>query len=217
MTGGIGRAVPPFHQSSGFLDERDHWALLDWTMANRGRFKPARIVGDVVDPGQRVCDTLRDLGPMEAVLKRRFAEMLPILLKDTRIAEFRLDSIELDLAAHGDGAHFAAHMDTFTNEARRNAREAGRIQHDRIVSAVYYFYREPKGFSGGELRLHPFDSVGGQGGHVDIQPLQNSVVAFSSWVFHEVRPVRCPSQAFEDFRFAVNCWFCTDLDRGGAP
>lgn len=216
MSVGISRAVTAFHRSDAFLDEHDHGAMLDWTLANRARFKPARIVGDKVDPEKRVCETLRGLGPLEAVLKRRFTELLPAILNDTRTKAFALDSIELELAAHGDGAHFAPHMDTFTSEARRRAREAGRIEHDRAISAVYYFYREPKGFSGGELRLHPFDSVGGQGGHMDVPPVQNSVVAFPSWVFHEVRPVSCPSGAFEDFRFAVNCWFCTDLDRGGA-
>lgn len=216
MNDGIGRAVTPFHQSSGFLDETERRALLDWTMANRDRFEPAQIVGGIVDLSQRACETLRDLGPMDAALRRRFTEILPVILAGTGIPAFRLDSIELDLAAHGDGAHFVAHMDTFTSENRRLARQAGRMHHDRIVSAVYYFHREPKGFSGGELRLHPFDSVGGQPGHVDIQPLQNSVAAFPSFVFHEVRPVSCPSKAFEDFRFAVNCWFCTDLDRGSA-
>lgn len=216
MNDGISRAVTPFHQSSGFFDPQEHCAMLDWTIANRERFRPARIVGNKLEPSHRICETLRDLGPMDAVLKHRFTEILPAILKDTRTEGFRLDSIELELAAHGDGAHFSAHMDTFTSETRRLAREEGRVQHDRAISAVYYFYREPKGFSGGELRLHPFDSIGGQGGHVDVAPLQNSIVAFPSWVFHEVRPVRCPSQAFEDFRFAVNCWFCTDLDRRGA-
>lgn len=213
MNDSIGRAVTSFHRSSAFLDARDHSAMLDWAMANRERFKPARVVGGKVEPSKRMCETLRDLGPMKAVLEDRFTEILPIILRDTRTKGFHLDSIELELAAHGDGAHFAPHMDTFTSENRRLAREEGRIQHDRTISAVYYFYREPKGFSGGELRLHPFDSQGGQGGHLDIAPLQNSVVAFPSWVFHEVCPVRCPSRKFEDYRFAVNCWFCTDLDR----
>ncbi len=214
MTGDFGRAITPFHQSGEFLDAHGHRAMLDWAMANRERFQPALIAGGIVDPTQRLCETLLDLGPMETVLKRRFEEMLQTSWKNTLIGEFRLDSIELNLAAHGDGAHFAAHRDTFSGEARLHAREAGHIQHDRMLSAVYYFHREPKGFSGGELRLHPFSSAGGQGGHVDIQPLQNSVVAFPSFIFHEVRPVHCPSQAFEDYRFAVNCWFCTDLETG---
>lgn len=206
--------LPAYHQSTGFLDAADHRRMLDWTLANRARFKAASLVGDLVDPTQRVSETLRDLGPMQAILERRFTEMLLVLLKDTGTKPFEVEKIELELAAHGEGAHFVAHSDTVTGESRRVAREAGRAQQDRIVSAVYYFYREPKGFSGGELRIHPLGSKGKGGGHVDIQPLQNSVVAFPSWAYHEVRPVRCESNAFEDHRFAVNCWLCRDVERG---
>jgi len=215
MSDGTRRLLLAFHQSAGFLDSADHRRVLDWTLAHRGRFKPASLVGDLVDPTQRISETLRDLGSIEALLERRFMEVLPVLLKDCGTRPFEVDKIELELAAHGDGAHFVAHSDTVTGESRRRAREAGRTQHDRILSAVYYFYREPKGFSGGELRLHPLGSFGGEGGHVDIEPLQNSVVAFPSWTRHEVRTVRCPSGAFEDSRFAVNCWFCRTMDDNG--
>ena len=84
---------------------------------------------------------------------------------------------------------------------------------DRLLSAVLYFHREPKGFSGGELRLfrlnvRPDTKPVEVADHLDLMPVRNSLVAFPSWVTHEVRPISCPSNRFEDFRFALNCWFC---------
>ena len=79
---------------------------------------------------------------------------------------------------------------------------------DRLLSAVYYFHREPKGFSGGQLRLHRFGSNGEPGDYVDIEPERNSLVVFPSWTTHEVRTVHCPTGQFADYRFAVNCWLC---------
>ena len=85
-----------------------------------------------------------------------------------------------------------------------------------MISAVYYFHVEPKGFTGGELRLYrygaPAETLGKEpGNHVDIAPINNSLVAFPSWALHEVRPVQCPSDEFREYRFAVNCWYCKVL------
>lgn len=87
---------------------------------------------------------------------------------------------------------------------------------DRVLSAVYYFYREPKGFSGGALRLYrfgarPAEANGDPSNWVDVEPHRNSLVAFPSFALHEVLNVDCPSGSFENFRFALNCWFCRTL------
>ena len=47
--------------------------------------------------------------------------------------------------------------------------------------------------------------------HIDLEPLRNSLVAFPSWVPHEVRPIGVPSGDFGDYRFALNCWYCRAL------
>jgi Rps23 Pro-64 3,4-dihydroxylase Tpa1-like proline 4-hydroxylase len=85
-----------------------------------------------------------------------------------------------------------------TGASRRDAGSPG----VRTVSGVYYFYRQPKAFDGGELRLYAF----GEEAFVDIEPSENAFVAFPSFAAHEVLPVTCPSGAFEDSRFSVNCW-----------
>ena len=77
----------------------------------------------------------------------------------------------------------------------------------RVISAVYYFYRLPKSFSGGVLRLHSVAGGGEEGSFVDIEPTNDTLVFFPSWFPHEVLPVACPSGRFEDSRFTINCWF----------
>jgi Rps23 Pro-64 3,4-dihydroxylase Tpa1-like proline 4-hydroxylase len=144
--------------------------------------------------------------------------LLPQLEQATR-CKSEAAAVELELAAHGDGAHFHAHLDIPNGKHRKPlGAEPGM---DRILSAVYYFHREPKAFSGGDLRLfrfgaHPADGPVAEEDRVDIAPLQNSLVAFPSWALHEVRPIQCPSQAFEDYRFAINCWYCRELKAGSA-
>ena len=74
-----------------------------------------------------------------------------------------------------------------------------------MISAVYYFHNIPKGFSGGNLRLFRFGSEEADDG-VAIEPIDNSLVEFPSWVRHQVERVSCPSGDFADYRYALNCW-----------
>lgn len=202
--------LPPHHRFRDFLAKEELEALLAHTLSSRDRFKPSTVGGGRVDHAIRRSERLRDLGPVEAMLRHRLADALPDILPRVGARPFELTLIELELAAHGEGAHFAPHIDLPVGPERRPVSGDGLGTHDRIVSAVLYFHREPKAFSGGALRLHRFGAEPGAGGHVDLEPEQNSLVVFPSWALHEVREVRCPSGRFEDRRFALNAWFCRD-------
>ena len=106
--------------------------------------------------------------------------------------------VELELVTNNEGAFFKPHIDTFMANARKAS--------DRVLSVVYYFYAEPKAFSGGALRLYAFGTQEDDGKFADVEPEQNTLVAFPSWALHEVLPVSCPSRRFSDSRFNVNCW-----------
>ncbi|MCA1196537.1 2OG-Fe(II) oxygenase [Sphingomonas sp. R647] len=180
-----------------FLDVLTHAALLDWALANEARFTPARLNGGTVNPELRRALTLRDLGPLAAALDARLREQAPRWIAALRSTAFAISEVELELAAHNDGAHFTLHTDTYaSSEIARG---------DRMLSAVYYFHRQPKGFEGGALRLHRLGAAPGDAG-LDLAPDDNSLVVFPSWGPHEVMPVKCASGAFADSRFAVNCW-----------
>ena len=103
------------------------------------------------------------------------------------------------MTAHNDGDFFKVHRDSGDQETA--ARE---------LTFVYYFHREPKGYTGGELLL--FDPRLVDGGLVKadsfsvIEPRNNSMLFFPSRCDHEVLAVHCPSEKFADSRFTVNGW-----------
>jgi SM-20-related protein len=205
--------IPRFHQYSDFLETKTRAALLEWAFENRSRFQPTSLVGGVIDPKRRVSQRLVDLGPTDDVFSDRMRALGADVFEKTGTSPFDVENYELEIVAHGDGAHFAAHSDIPIGEGRKPLGGDRTQTQDRLLSGVYYFYREPKAFSGGQLRLHRFGSDNVPGDYVDIEPIQNSLVIFPSWTTHEVMKVRCPSGAFEDYRFTINCWLCRTLVR----
>ena len=208
--------LPPFARIDDFLEPTDHDALLEWVLANPDQFAPATVTKgqleseNKVDLSKRICATSRDLGPLGPVLRERFMAAAPDLMAQAGI-RFSADWLELELAAHGDGAFFTPHTDLSVGASRRPLSDAP--GHDRRLSAVYYFHARPKGFSGGDLILYRFGAAPKGAGQepanqIVIEPNDNRLVAFPSWVQHEVIRVSCPSDRFEDRRFAVNCWYC---------
>jgi Rps23 Pro-64 3,4-dihydroxylase Tpa1-like proline 4-hydroxylase len=105
---------------------------------------------------------------------------------------------ETELVLHRHGGHFTRHVDTLTTRIKDGHEE----NVSRAVSCVYYFFREPKGFQGGQLRLFEF----GGDRWAEIEPQNNSLLVFPSFASHEVVPVKCRSNSVEDSRFTVNCW-----------
>ena len=191
--------MPPHLVLRGFLPEGERAALLAWAIENEERFRDATLRDNRRDPGYRIASVLSlDGTPWRRLVRERVGSALPELFAKLGTRPFD-PRMELELAAHNDGAFYKAHIDTFTGEEDRTS--------DRVLSGVFYFYREPKAFSGGALRLYRFGSTEAEpGDSIDIEPEQNSFAVFPSWARHEVRPVSCPSRAFADSRFAVNCW-----------
>lgn len=176
--------------------------LLDYTLRSEDRFISSRVNDEGVDGVQqqhRIALTCKDaLGPLtsrfEAVAMARFEE----LCRGTGVPVFDVAKLELELAAHGDGAFYLPHLDTITGRGRSVKNT------DRILTGVFYFHREPQAFSGGNLGVHP---LGGGAICDEIEPRQNRIAAFASFVLHQVLPVSVPSGKFADYRFAVNVWY----------
>ncbi|MEO8373908.1 MAG: 2OG-Fe(II) oxygenase [Sphingomonas bacterium] len=189
--------MPPWLVRRDLLSPEECRDLLGWALGNEARFRPAALDKGLVDPAIRRSLSLRDLGPFSGLFEGKVRAMVPELIEQLRVTPFVVHEVELELVAHNDGAYFALHGDLYTGE--------GSARGDRMLSAVYYFHRAPKGFSGGCLRLHRIGAVPGDVGE-DIAPDQNSLAVFPSWAPHEVLTVHCPSGAFGDSRFAVNCW-----------
>ena len=211
--------MPPYAQFKDFLDEATHKALLDWVSAKRENFVAATVTkskvghGTRLDPEVRVALKLGALGPLEAELSERLLMVLPEAMAAVGSRGVEPRSLELELTAYGDGAHFKPHLDIPIGPDRNPL--GARKGEDRVISAVYYFHNRPKGFSGGRLRLFRFGSDPAEhdeGDSVAIEPIDNSLLVFPSWAQHGVEPVSCPSGEFADYRYAVNCWYCRPLD-----
>lgn len=193
----------PYVQIRDFLPQPELAQLLDYVLSHPQKFKPATVGnGDrtLLDTDVRMALTWGNLGPLDEPIQARFRDALPFIMEGAGIPAPPPDCLEVGLAAHGDGAFYRPHVDlVIGGDAHNPTSESG-----RVLSAVFYFHAEPKRFSGGELRLF---RLGTESGHVDIEPRQNSLIAFHSWMRHEVRPVSVPSGEFRDYRFAINCWY----------
>lgn len=140
---------------------------------------------------------------VQRTMQERITAMLPAIVAALKMGPFQPAKFEMELVAHGDGAFFAKHIDTFTGIADLPPAH-------RMISAVYYFFAEPKGFSGGELRLYPLLDANDEGNYLDIQPVNDTLICFPSFAPHAVRPIICPTGQFGDSRFAINNWICRD-------
>lgn len=182
-----------------FLPEDLHRDLLAHCLAvddfDRGKVLVAGELGYHADLRQGYISANR-LGGQLAPFRQRLDAAFAQIAGAIGIKPFAYPDIEFRLAAHGDGDFFKPHRDTFVGKDRL----AGG---DRLITAVYYLHGQPRGFKGGELRLHPF----GPGEAVAVDPRDNQLVAFPSFAIHEVSPVEVPSGAFADSRFSVTTWF----------
>lgn len=173
--------------------------LLAHAEANQDAFTPTELGDGRIDPEVRVSRLLRNLGALRDALEARFLTIMEPTVADLRLSTFDLGRLEMELVAHGDGAFYQRHIDTRTGFTDRAT--------DRALTGVLYFHVEPKNYSGGELRLHSILPPEQGGCFLDITPEQDMLLLFPSWAPHEVRPVSCPSSAFMDQRFAINCWY----------
>lgn len=136
---------------------------------------------------------------LAALIQSKILQTLPEVLAQLNFRPFEISEIEAQLTAHNDGCYYKIHNDAGSEKTA-----------SREITYVYYFYQEPKAFSGGELRIYDTElKAGGPITHENFQnitPANNSIIFFNSRCRHEVMPVVCPSKAFEHSRFTVNGW-----------
>ena len=135
---------------------------------------------------------------LQQTMIARVRRLMPEVLRGLGVS-FPVGIVECQVTANNDGSYFRVHTDAGDNETRK-----------RELTYVYYFNREPLGYSGGELRVYD-DEVRNQrlarrDTFQTIPPAHNSIVFFHARVMHEVTPVVVPSRAFADSRFTVNGW-----------
>lgn len=184
-------------QLDNFLTAEENSQLLRYTLEREAVFVPSNTATNAI--AYRRSSVLHDFPEFSRLIRERIQVALPHILKQLGIPAFAITQIEAQLTAHGDGNYYKIHNDNGSPEAAT-----------RELTYVYYFCREPKPFSGGELRI--YDSRIEQGRYTQadsfqtIDPRNNSIVFFLSRYMHEVLPTHCPSKSFADSRFTINGW-----------
>lgn len=187
-----------------FLTPAEMNALMRYTLEQEPQFQVSEVLspgvtGGAIDYEQRRSRVLMDLGGHEKVITDRLLICLPRVLEQWGRVPFPISRFESQITASNHGDFFRCHSDDGTPEVA-----------SREVTFVYFFHREPKQFSGGELRI--YDSAPERHGaraissYRTIVPEQNQLVLFASGLSHEITPVACPSGKFADSRFTVNGW-----------
>jgi Rps23 Pro-64 3,4-dihydroxylase Tpa1-like proline 4-hydroxylase len=186
-----------FIQVGDFLTAMELEQLFKFVIQKENNFLPTS--NSVNDPDYRRSMFLPTFAPFSELIIERVKAILPQLIGDLQIPPFQIDYVEAQLTAHNHGNYYKVHNDNGSPDSAT-----------RELTYVYYFNREPKAFSGGELTI--YDSKIENNFYVaaesfkTVQPINNSIVFFLSRYMHEVLPVSCPSQAFADSRFTINGW-----------
>ncbi len=184
-------------QIDNFLSAEEASHLLSYALSQEAAFVPTSTSTGATDYRRSLI--LYALPDSADLISERLQAALPDVLGKLEIPPFPVAQIEVQLTAHNDGNYYKIHNDNGSPDVA-----------NRELTYVYYFYREPKPFSGGELRL--YDSQIEHGfytaaeSYTTLEPGHNRLVVFLSRYLHEVLPVTCASQAFADSRFTLNGW-----------
>ena len=187
-----------------FLPQQIAAQLLDEMIAAAPLFTPSLVGGPdkgADSPGIRSSLRLPGrVGVDLTVFREAIAANSSRLCVAIGIQPFPVYHTECSIVAHGDRHFYRTHIDT------RTGQREGRSSHVRVVSCVYYLHREPKAFFGGALKMHGLGERHSTPSSASIEPMHNRLVAFPSFIPHEVEDITCPSKDFDDSRFSINCW-----------
>lgn len=201
MTDDIFFKPPAYGRITNWLGSETVGRLLEFAQAQQDNFSEAGVWNQDKREGEVDLTIRRSWwtefsGSLRDEIERRAHALLPEMCSQLGTMPFEPTKFEIEMVAHGDGAFFIEHRDRLMSPQLR----------PRLISAVYYFHRHPKSFSGGVLRIYPIAGSKKSKSFIEIEPVNDTLIFFPSWFPHEVLPVNCPSGRFEDSRFAINCW-----------
>ncbi|HIK28008.1 MAG: 2OG-Fe(II) oxygenase [Oscillatoriaceae bacterium SKW80] len=184
-------------QLDNFLSPNEQKRLIEFVIQKEKEFVPTSTSTGAAD--YRRSWVLYSFPEFSELLISKIRAIFPDICRKLGLQPFKISQIEAQITAHNDGNYYKVHNDNGSADTAT-----------RTITYVYYFYREPKAYSGGELVI--YDSKIENNFYVKadsfktIEPRNNSIVFFLSRYMHEVLPVSCPSKAFADSRFTINGW-----------
>lgn len=189
--------ISDYVQFENFLSPIDHAWLLEYVLQRQSDFVSTRTSTGAENYRESV--VLYHFPEFADLVRKRIQALFPDIIATLGLPDFAIDQIEAQLTAHNDGNFYKVHNDNGSPDTAT-----------RELTYVYYFYREPKAFSGGELVIYDSKIQNNYYVRADtykqVEPRNNSIVFFMSRYMHEVLPIQCPSRAFADSRFTINGW-----------
>lgn len=178
-------------------------ALWAYAIGREADFVASEVLG-AEDQSRRDTDFRRsrvlfDTADVYPLVSERVMNVLPHVLDRLGLEPFGIREFELQITASNDSDWFKAHHDSGHG-----------VVSSRQLTFVYYCHREPRPFTGGQLKLYgdvaDANEPEAQRGALTITPVQNSIVFFPSHYLHEVMPTECESHQFVDSRLTYNGW-----------
>jgi SM-20-related protein len=191
--------TPRYMIIDDFLTTDECAAMLAWAQSHESDFESGTVEGQASPHRQN--KVIMGFGDTthSRLLQNRLLTWFPHLAAELELQPFPLRHVESQLTASNDGHFYRMHNDS-----------GSALVNSRVLTCVYYFFREPRPFSGGALRLYDELEQGGQRKATSkfrsFEPVSNRLLVFRSSVFHELMPIRCPSRQFTDSRFAATNW-----------
>lgn len=180
-----------------FLSPSQLSELLRYSINKQPEFIPT--TNSANDPSYRRSFYLPYFPEFSELMINLVWKITPQILTHLGMSNFAIGQIESQMTAHNHGNYYKIHNDNGSPDTAT-----------RSLTYVYYYYREPKAFTGGELVIYDSKIENGFSvaakSHKVIQPQNNTIIFFPSHCMHEVLPVSCPSEYFADSRFTINGW-----------
>jgi Rps23 Pro-64 3,4-dihydroxylase Tpa1-like proline 4-hydroxylase len=182
-----------------FLSEDEHRDMVAYALANKEQFQAATVTTNDINYRRNLVIMDFQKSAHSTLVQNRLLVWFPQIMREFNEKMFPLETVESQLTASNEGHYFKAHQDGGSLETRT-----------RTLTCVYYFFRQPRGFAGGALRLYDTFQRGDKSFRAEtfneVEPVSNRLVVFPSNTHHELMRIRCPSRLFADSRFAITTW-----------
>jgi len=167
-----------------FLTSVELNTLRQYVLQQEMRFQISEVLspgvtGGAIDYDQRRSRVLMDMDGHERAIVDRLLTCLPRVLQKWGREPFPISRVETQTTASNHGDFFHCHSDN-----------AAEVVATREITFVYFFHREPKQFSGGELRI--YDSRRENDNYV---PRQTIAPLFPSRTNWSCSPVGSPTKS----------------------